>query len=460
MFTSYFIGVFLQLSPFAFLCLAPFKNKFAVSDRKMYILTTLVLILLSALFAFSAEYFYGSVAVTHGLLMAINLTDIAFIVMVILCFVWYFAMTRVEILKKLFVFVFSGTVAFFVESFSEIIHYNFILDPLSQSDEHYMPESLPILAIITFISVILLWILLKKYYLPISEKLKAKETLLSVVIAVALLLMLIVVAFFANSIVQRKNTLFFTLYMVIFALVVVVYFAFYQTYCMAVRSREAKEKLLSARHYIEITQIQYDNLTNDLNRARKNRHDLRTHLIAMQGFLQLKDYSSLDEYLSDYLDSSPELITQTFCKHDVINAIVGHYSLMAKRNDIAFYVKINMPESLYISPADMAVVLGNLLQNAISAATYAHESAFIKLNILGKSGFVSITMDNTFDGNVKKESGTYISTKKNHRAIGISSIANIAERLGGSARFDHKDGVFLSSVVLGNEESNSQLFLK
>ena len=63
---------------------------------------------------------------------------------------------------------------------------------------------------------------------------------------------------------------------------------------------------------------------------------------------------------------------------------------------------------------------------------------------------LGITVDNSFDGTLITENGSFISTKHNHDALGLQSVKNIADKYNGSASFKSRGGMLYSAVMLAN----------
>ena len=61
---------------------------------------------------------------------------------------------------------------------------------------------------------------------------------------------------------------------------------------------------------------------------------------------------------------------------------------------------------------------------------------------------MAITVDNSFDREIKKVDGQYISSKPNHSSLGLRNIEIIAEKYDGGVEFTHDLHVFHSSVML------------
>nr|MCR5482096.1 GHKL domain-containing protein [Clostridia bacterium] len=59
-----------------------------------------------------------------------------------------------------------------------------------------------------------------------------------------------------------------------------------------------------------------------------------------------------------------------------------------------------------------------------------------------------IVATNSFDGKVRKNGDTYLSTAKHHSGIGLRSIRETAAKYGGSARFTNTGKEFNIDVIL------------
>ena len=112
-----------------------------------------------------------------------------------------------------------------------------------------------------------------------------------------------------------------------------------------------------------------------------------------------------------------------------------------------------MPELSEKSPhhrdSDLSVIFGNLLENAVEACDRMTEGdKFISLSSSLQNGLLAVTMDNSFDGNFRKEGDRVRSSKRDDFGIGLASVRSLAQKAGGDARFEANGNVFLSSVYV------------
>ena len=102
----------------------------------------------------------------------------------------------------------------------------------------------------------------------------------------------------------------------------------------------------------------------------------------------------------------------------------------------------------------------NLLENAITACRdIPEEERNIKLYMENpdQNEYLYIAVSNSFNGEVRMVKERYLSTRHSGNGIGLSSIASIAKKNGGSARFYHEGNVFYADIIMeleGNSENS------
>lgn len=128
-------------------------------------------------------------------------------------------------------------------------------------------------------------------------------------------------------------------------------------------------------------------------------------------------------------------------------------------------IKLDIPRNLDASVEnDLAGIVGDLLENDVRAAAEARRAtpceahdAFLTLRARTANGIVTITQDNSYEHVEPDGRGSFASTNP-HGGIGLQSIRETARARQGNARFEARDGVFLSSVylrVIGDREASS-----
>ena len=225
-------------------------------------------------------------------------------------------------------------------------------------------------------------------------------------------------------------------------------------YRLSCEKLSSQQEVLRIQHQNELFGEQYQKIFENTENVRKMRHNMIHHLIALQNFLDNSDTQKAREYLMQYLEDTRKYELLHFCGNSVVNMLVSHYYALAKEQDIDFTVRIMIPDELPVQDTDLSVLLGNLLDNALSAAKKAADSErFVNLNMIYSGKMLAVTVDNGFDGNVNRDGKNYLSTKQGHSGIGLKSLANIAEKYNGGVEFTHDKVEFHSAVMMGPEQA-------
>ena len=210
---------------------------------------------------------------------------------------------------------------------------------------------------------------------------------------------------------------------------------------------------------LEMQQSQYIKQQNYMQATAAERHNFRQTIRTLESLAEAKDYAAIEDYLRKYVNTMPKNDVTGFCKNHAVNALLNYYAESAKAEQVSLHFVIDIPDSCKIDDTDLCNVIGNLLENAIAACgDVPEEKRFINLYIENpeKNEYLYITMSNSFNGKVRMAKERYLSTRHSGNGIGLSSIASIAEKNGGSARFYHERNVFNADIAMklaGNSES-------
>ena len=204
------------------------------------------------------------------------------------------------------------------------------------------------------------------------------------------------------------------------------------------------------QHYRDLEYVEYQSLKERIEETRRMRHDLRHHIHTVNYYLAEKDYDKLQEYIDSFSESVPDGDRIRFCENRMINSILFYFASQAKENEIDFQVRVSISEEMRVKEHDIAVLLGNLLENAIEACV-AQCNKERRIIVKGKGDAYSLifTIDNTFENEIKKnKKGKLLTTKPNGNGIGVNSAQKIVERYNGFFSADAKEDMFCVSFML------------
>ncbi|MEA5083225.1 MAG: GHKL domain-containing protein [Lachnospiraceae bacterium] len=209
------------------------------------------------------------------------------------------------------------------------------------------------------------------------------------------------------------------------------------------------EKARMSQRQLAMEQAHYNALSRHIEETKAARHDLRHHLALIQAYVTSGNLKKLEEYVSQYIKSVSDDTVITLCKNYAVNTIAHYYLEQAKNENVETDIHINLPENIAVDDSDLCIVFGNLLENALEACKRQRESnSFITVSALLQGDYVVIAVDNSFEGEIKKEKEVFLSSKRDGKGIGITSVEAVAEKYKGQAVFDFSNGVFMASVML------------
>lgn len=170
-----------------------------------------------------------------------------------------------------------------------------------------------------------------------------------------------------------------------------------------------------------------ETMKNSERRMQNLRHDLRHHFIEMEGLANQGKTNELCEYIHDmektFADTKRIVHTGEYETDSLVNFLLAD----AQNRGIEISACVGIPEDLNISKFKMNVILGNLLENAIEAASKSDEKKLIlKMNYAG--GTILMTIKNTYSGNIVIENGTVKGKNiTREHGIGLRSVRDIVE---------------------------------
>ncbi len=211
------------------------------------------------------------------------------------------------------------------------------------------------------------------------------------------------------------------------------------------------EKILDQLH---LQKNYYKALSDNVEKVRKARHDLKYHISAINWFVENEDYDDLKKYLLEYEGAYNKDTYIPYTGNSAIDGIIHHYMEIAREKEIRFEVNCSF-NNLKIHDVDLCTLLGNVLENALTANENVKDDRFITLYSENDDYQFVLIVDNSFDGIVIKEKGKIISKKNNDESgLGISSMKSICKKYNGHCTFEANNNVFHSSFILNNGIDN------
>ena len=173
-----------------------------------------------------------------------------------------------------------------------------------------------------------------------------------------------------------------------------------------------------------------------VERAKAIRHDQRHHDRTVLEYLNEGKIDEARRYLGAHDESVMAERLVSWCSNPLVDSQLRIAWRAAAAHGIAFNADIQLGKSLGVDDICFVSVMGNLLENAIQAATGA-ESPSVSVSSRVSSGKLLLEIRNTFSGGTPSEDGT-----------GLASVKHILLQYSGMLVQECQDGVFISRVIM------------
>ena len=212
---------------------------------------------------------------------------------------------------------------------------------------------------------------------------------------------------------------------------------------------ENEKNILEVQNNAQESQINIINQSVETVRIMK--HDMKNHVLMIQSLYENGKANEAEKYINKTLQ---EIENGSFSNSNnfIIDSIINFKLNTIKDKNVDINLDVCVPQVLNISSNDITAILGNLLDNAISALMKV-ERKVLDLQISCKMGNLIILMDNSYDGNIIYDNGKLKTTKifKSNHGLGISSIEKVLDKYGGEIRIEHTKDIFSVAVVIPYE---------
>ena len=429
----------LMIIPAGILCLAPMKNRFRWDARRVLFWMLAVSVILLPASAFIA--------------MALNLTPKAILFATLLiCYFAYQHVVTAGPAKALAVYIF---VCVIMSVFTNLAHAVDALFNPNGSSRTYTLEFGLFLTGFSTLGTILLFHLLSKYASYLIDQMQESSIWWKTVMISGLFLILnitITPRKYETLYVNNVFAVFIILQVIIFTLELLLGAIFYRM----VKDLLALSELKVQNNLAEMQEKAFEKQQRYIEESSRVRHDFKHTIRSIKVMAENGDLEELNRYLDEYVSTFPESAVQIYCKNSALNALLNHYRNQATSHKINIRYNIELPKRLVLSNIELCSIVGNILENAIHAASAQKEGErYIRLtlHVENEKDFYIVAV-NSFDGNPVMKNGSYMSTDKSRSGIGLLSITSAVEKHGGFANFHHEGTEFYTDIMVPGGPTN------
>lgn len=239
--------------------------------------------------------------------------------------------------------------------------------------------------------------------------------------------------------------------LVCIALLMLINIMTFYLYDKIIVSTENKTKMLLSLQQNAYYKKQLELMKSSMTGFKILRHDLKNQLAAIQSIAKAGDIHSLNNHIEALIGVSE--ITKTFANSGNVNidSILNFKIFEAEQAGIQTSLFLNIPDTVEISSVDLCTILGNLIDNAVQAASKLDkENRKMSLAVRYDKKRIIITISNTFNGEIIYDGDKIVSSHENktEHGLGLLSVKNTLERCDGIMDIEHTTDTFTATVII------------
>ncbi len=231
------------------------------------------------------------------------------------------------------------------------------------------------------------------------------------------------------------------------ALLIIVCISLYDKFLVLV-AENTRHKIQSELDRME---KEYSNqIESNLTELHAIRHDIKNHLIIIDGYATQQNYEKIRAYIQKIngsFQSSPLFDTPS----PTVSALLNEKYHIAKNKVLDCRIQTDFPY-IHIDDFSIITILGNLFDNAITAAAKC-ESGWIHVDISQSDSYLEIAMENNHTEKILEQNGDFISTKGDKNllhGIGLKNVRQAIDTLNGQISISHTAETFHVDILVPN----------
>lgn len=196
-------------------------------------------------------------------------------------------------------------------------------------------------------------------------------------------------------------------------------------------------------------QNQFELMQESQNRIRALRHDMKNHVLALEGLVKSSKPDKVMEYLASIQEFMNNPSEHIYTGNEALDSLLNFKLQRAKEELKRVETDIVLPEKMNLHSFDFNVIVGNLLDNAIAAAVRTDER-FLKFSLRMENGILFLYMVNSCKGIPEGVCEIRRLSEKSYagHGIGLTNVQRIVEKYHGDMEMHCKDNCMETEIML------------
>ena len=211
------------------------------------------------------------------------------------------------------------------------------------------------------------------------------------------------------------------------------------------RMKSENERLLTEKSY-------YDILDQQNQQLMTYAHDAKNHLAAIQS---LNTDPAIERYIVALSDQLKTYTSNCHSGNMMLDVMINKYVLECERRDIRFDYYVRSCNLKTVEDIDLVAILGNLMDNALTAAAQS-EKSFVSLETTTRNGYSVIVISNGCDTAPETREGHLVTAKEDKKlhGYGLKSVYKTLKKYHGdySWEYNELENIFVVTVMIGSPQ--------
>ena len=213
---------------------------------------------------------------------------------------------------------------------------------------------------------------------------------------------------------------------------------------------ETKQQNALLAQQLKLGMENIESLNSAYSQQRRLTHDFNNHLSVIYSLLNSGDVAKATDYTNQLLNTSISVSRLFDSGNRIVDTLLTQKYNQAKDAGIKMQVLVEDLSDVAMSADKLVVVLSNLLDNAIEAASAVTDGKIIKVKFTQENGGHMLTVQNTAVKGPAVENNRIISTKadKLNHGYGMKNIYSVLDSYGYPYTSGFDNGVYTFTAMM------------
>lgn len=192
----------------------------------------------------------------------------------------------------------------------------------------------------------------------------------------------------------------------------------------------------------------------EMMKSRQAVHDMKNHVLLLQKLEREKKWGELHDYLQQIGETIIRDTGEVLTGIEEVDFLLNQKIAAAEKKNIKIGWDISLIKEVSLPIEKMISLLGNLMDNAIEACERMKgKDKWIKIYMKSSYQLLFIKIENSMEGEVKKQGDHFLSVKSKNdfHGYGLKSVRYIVSQYDGDITCQAQEGIFCVKISIFQE---------